>query len=343
MSSRAGAAKFVQLSADTANRQNPVADPPMAGRSAAIQALIRRIASLRENESNVLIEGESGTGKELVARAVHDASPRRAGPFVPVDCGALPESIIESELFGHRKGAFTGATGAQGLFRMAEGGTIFLDEIGEIPAAVQAKLLRALQHKEVRPVGAASAIPVDIRVVAATHRDLAEMVDAGSFRMDLYYRLNVVKFTIPPLRERSEDIEPIARHFVAKHGRSGESISRKAVARLECHPWPGNARELENAIESALAFASGKTLEASDFPGLLPGKVAPAAGVDGTDELPLSLEAYERAALVRALAEAGGDVTRAAFSLGIGRSTLYRKLGKHGIQVEKRPRPPHCP
>lgn len=330
MSSRAAPAKFVKLSADDETLENPVSDPPMVGRSEAIQALVRRIASLRENESNVLIEGESGTGKELVARAVHDASPRCSGPFVPVDCGALPESIIESELFGHRKGAFTGATGAQGLFRIAEGGTIFLDEIGEIPAAVQAKLLRALQHKEVRPVGAASAIPVDLRVVAATHRDLAAMVDAGSFRMDLYYRLNVVKFTIPPLRERPEDIEPIARYFVAKHGRSRETLSRDAVACLEGHAWPGNARELENAIESALAFTSSTALTALDFPGFLSRKVAP---VDGsvTDDLPLSLEAYERAALVRALGEADGDVTQAAASLQIGRSTLYRKLSKHGL------------
>ncbi len=313
-------------------RPSPPQSGSLVGRSPAIKALTRRIASLRQNESNVLIQGESGTGKELVARAVHEASVRSDGPFVPVDCGALPESIIESELFGHRKGAFTGATGAHGLFRMAEGGTIFLDEIGEIPAVVQAKLLRALQHKEVRPVGAAGAVPVDIRVVAATHRDLEAMVGAGTFRMDLFYRLNVVRLEIPPLRERVEDIEPIARHFVAKHGRPDGMLSREAVDRLENHAWPGNARELENAIESALAFAGERTLGQQDFPDLGIAAKSTRTTAREVSNLPLSLDAYERAALLRALEEAGGDVAAAARLLGIGRSTLYRKLTKHDLR-----------
>jgi hypothetical protein len=191
--------------------------PTLVGSSAAMHALQRTLASLRHNESTVLITGESGTGKELVAAALHAASPRRAGPFVPVDCGALPESIIESELFGHERGAFTGAVGAAGLFRLASSGTLFLDEIGEIPLAVQAKLLRALQTREVRPLGGGAALPVDIRVIGATNRDLAEMVAAGRFRQDLFYRLDVVRLALPPLRERREDVPLLAQHFLEKH------------------------------------------------------------------------------------------------------------------------------
>ncbi|MCZ6785342.1 MAG: sigma-54 dependent transcriptional regulator [Proteobacteria bacterium] len=190
----------------------------MVASAPKMRALLRTIRSLQHNESHVLIQGESGTGKELVARAIHAASPRSDAPLVPVDCGALPESIIESELFGHEKGAFTGAVGAPGLFRMADRGTLFLDEIGEIPLAVQAKLLRVLQHKEVRPVGASGAVRIDIRVITATHRDLEAMVEANRFRMDLYYRLNVVKLEIPPLRERREDIPLLVHHFLRKLG-----------------------------------------------------------------------------------------------------------------------------
>jgi two-component system response regulator AtoC len=313
------------------------ATPTLVGASPAMRTLQRTLASLRHNESTVLITGESGTGKELVAAALHAASPRRSGPFVPVDCGALPESIIESELFGHERGAFTGAVGAPGLFRLANGGTLFLDEIGEIPLAVQAKLLRALQNREVRPLGGSAALPVDIRVIGATNRDLFEMVAEGSFRRDLYYRLDVVRLALPPLRERREDVPLLAQHFLDKHRRPDSPVlgfEPEALVALAARDWPGNVRELENVIESALALARGQRLGPRDF--ALPGspRPAPAPGVESA--LALSLEAYERAALERALEECGGDATRAARRLGIGRSTFYRKAAQHGIALARR-------
>jgi two-component system response regulator HydG len=304
--------------------------PELIGSSSKMRALARIIHSLRHNESHVLLQGESGTGKELVARAIHAASPRSAGPFIPVDCGALPESIIESELFGHEKGAFTGAVGAQGLFRMAAGGTLFLDEIGEVPPSVQAKLLRALQEKEVRPVGAAAAVAVDLRVITATHRDLAGMVAQGSFRTDLFYRLNVVRIEIPPLRERREDIPLLVQHFLAVYRRREAPILEievEALEQLVQADWDGNVRELENTVESALALAPGPRLRAQDLPRLR--HTRPVARPEQEAALPLSLEAYERCALERALQEAGGDAAEAARRLGIGRSTFYRKLGRH--------------
>lgn len=305
--------------------------PALVGHSPVMRELGRTIASLRHNESPVLIHGESGTGKEMVARAVQADSPRSGESFVPVDCGALPETIIESELFGHRKGAFTGALGAQGLFRMAHRGTLFLDEIGEIPAGVQAKLLRSLQHKEVRPVGSGTTVPADIRVISATHRDLEAMVAAGGFRADLFYRLNVVRIEIPPLRERRDDIPLLAHHFLHKHRAERspvEGFEDDALERLADANWPGNVRELENAVESALALARGPRLRIADFP--VTRLSAPMAG-PSTDHLPVDLGAYEKAALERALRECGSDARAAARRLGIGRSTLYRKLVRHGL------------
>jgi DNA-binding NtrC family response regulator len=244
----------------------------------------------------------------------------------------MPESIIESELFGHEKGAFTGALGAQGLFRRADGGTLFLDEIGEIPVAVQSKLLRALQEREVRPVGAAGTVAVNIRVISATHRNLEAMVASGRFRADLFYRLNVVRIDLPPLRERREDIPLLVHHCLRKHRRAVSPVEGIESDALEClmrHPWPGNVRELENAVESALALARGPRLRVADLrlgraPANTPSDVPPPA-------VALSLDAYERCALERALAETGGDATHAARLLGLGRSTLYRKLARHGI------------
>jgi len=311
--------------------------PELVGNSAAMRRLARTIESLQHNESHVLLQGESGTGKELVASAIHNASPRSVGGFVPVDCGALPETIIESELFGHEKGAFTGALGAPGLFRMANRGTLFLDEIGEIPPNVQAKLLRALQHKEIRPVGSATPVPVDIRVISATHRDLAMMVDEGRFRTDLFYRLNVVRIEIPPLRARRDDIPLLVHHFLRKHGRENsriEGIEESALERLAASDWPGNVRQLENTIESALALAPGPRLRAVD---LTLGRSARRPVLSSAlDELPITLEAYERCALDRALAKSGGDATAAARLLGIGRSTFYRKLAKHSLPPGRR-------
>ena len=310
-----------------------VAGPGLAelvGNSSRLRALIRTIQSLRHNESHVLVEGESGTGKELVARAIHRNSPRARGPFVPVDCGALPETIIESELFGHVKGAFTGATGSPGLFRMAEGGTLFLDEIGEVPLAVQAKLLRALQEKEIRPVGSTVTVPVDIRVISATHRDLAAMVAEGRFRTDLYYRLDVVRIGMPALRERRDDIPLLVQHFLAKHQRPNspiEGIEDDVLDRLTAADWPGNVRELENVVESALALADGPKLRLADLP--LGRHAACFVPESSFADVPLSLAAYEHFAMERALRESAGDVARAAKCLGIGRSTFYRKLTHH--------------
>jgi two-component system response regulator HydG len=313
----------------------------LVGNAPAMRRLVRTIESLRHNESHVLIQGESGTGKELVARAIHATSRRRDGPFVPVDCGALPDSIIESELFGHEKGAFTGAVGAPGLFRIANGGTLFLDEIGELPLAMQAKLLRALQQKEVRPVGGSAPVPVDLRVVSATHRDLAAMVETHRFRMDLFYRLNVVRIEIPPLRERMEDVPLLVQHFLDERRRAGstvEGLGEDALERLLAHDWPGNVRELENVLESALALARGSWLRAADLPmGRNRRTSPPRTGAPSDDastaSLPLSLDAYEKSALERALREAGGNATDAARKLGIGRSTFYRKIGKHGLRI----------
>ncbi len=306
--------------------------PELVGASSRMRALKRTIASLRHNRSRVLIHGASGTGKELVARAIHAVSERAERPFVPVDCGALPESIIESELFGHERGAFTGALGSTGLFRMAEGGTLFLDEIGELPNHVQAKLLRALQQGEVRPVGAPEAVPVDIRVIAATHRDLDRMVSEGTFRADLFYRLNVVRVGIPALRERREDIPLLVHHFLRCYRRREapvEGIEDDALQLLVDRDWPGNVRELENTVESALALAPGPRLRVADLPIVRGARRVSGAALDET--LPLTLAAYERAALERALRESGGDATDAARRLEIGRSTLYRKLARHGI------------
>jgi two-component system response regulator HydG len=312
----------------------------LIGSSDAMRSVVRSIRSLAHNESCVVVHGESGTGKELAARALHATSPRSGGPFVPVDCGALPESIIESELFGHEKGAFTDAVGAEGLFRKAHGGTLFLDEVGELPLTVQAKLLRALQQREVRPVGATQAVPVDIRVVCATHRDLAAMVEEGSFRADLFYRLEVVTLRMPSLRERSADVAALVHHFLARHRSEGsgvQGIDEDALQVLAARAWPGNVRELENAIESSVALCRGTHLRAAD---VQTGRalLRERPGIAGEDALPLSLEAYERCALERALREARGDATAAARRLGIGRSTFYRKLSKLGIREHQGPR-----
>jgi two-component system response regulator HydG len=308
--------------------------PELIGNSQVMRALARTVHSLQHNESHVLLQGESGTGKELVASAIHGSSPRSSSQFVPVDCGALPESIIESELFGHQKGAFTGAVGAPGLFRIADGGSLFLDEIGEIPPGIQAKLLRALQQKEVRPVGATHAMPVDIRVISATHRDLAEMVEEGDFRMDLFYRLNVVRIEIPSLRERREDIPLLAHHFLRKYRNENtriEAIDDDALEILVESDWPGNVRELENTIESAMALATSERLRACDFAAR---RATPRAVTSvAPHDLPISLDSYERRAIERALAECAGDALRAARLLGIGRSTMYRKLSKHGLSA----------
>ncbi len=313
--------------------------PELVGNSRKMRALVRTIHSLRRNESHVLIIGESGTGKELVARAVHAASPRAAGELVPVDCGALPETIIESELFGHEKGAFTGAVGAPGLFRMADGGTLFLDEIGEVPPGVQAKLLRALQHKEVRPVGASFTVPVDLRVVAATHRDLAALVAEGRFRADLFYRLNVVRIEVPPLRERREDIPLLVHHFLEitsrRQGGRVENISQEAVELLCGHPWPGNVRELENLMERLVILGSGGEIQASDLPPPFRQPSVPPSSAPRIPPAGLSFRStvddFETSLILQALDQTQWNKNRAARLLGLNRTTLLEKIKKKGL------------
>jgi DNA-binding NtrC family response regulator len=308
--------------------------------SPAMKRLVATVLNLAHNQSNVLIEAESGTGKELIARAIHATSARRAGPFVPVDCGALPEGIAEGELFGYERGAFTGAIrSAPGVFRSAHGGTLFLDEIGELSPLLQSKLLRAIQEREVRPLGSDRIVSVDVRLIAATNRDLAEEVRTGRFRSDLFYRLRVVQLRIPPLRERPEDIPVLAHHFLARaSGTRVSSVDAEALERLTQHGWEGNVRELQNVIEAAAALAPGPRLRVEDL-GLgressHPPTVARPQGIG------LSMRDYERACIEEALRRAEGRVERAASLLRIGRSTLYRKLRDHGIKTSASdPRP----
>ena len=300
---------------------------------AEIYKLIARVASL---DTTVLIQGETGTGKELVARAIHDASARADRPFVVVDCAALPEALFESELFGHERGAFTGAvTARRGLLETSAGGTCLLDEIGELTAPLQAKLLRALQEHAIRRVGGNDPIPVDVRVVAATNRDLGKLVAGGAFRDDLYYRLNVVTIGVPPLRERATDIPLLVQHFLQKFaqatGRPVKRLAPEALALLAGYHWPGNVRELEHAIERAVALSSSDALLPDDFPAHL--RHAP----EDAPRLPaarMTLEDVKRWYVNKVLEEAGGNKLRAAEVLGIDRSTLYRVLDRQATDDE---------
>ena len=296
----------------------------MVGHSPAVRAVFELVEKVAPSRTTVLITGESGTGKELVARAVHARSPRTDKPFVPVNCGAIPEGLIESELFGHAKGAFTGAQGAKiGLFQAAQGGTLFLDEVGELPPGMQVKLLRAIQERTIRPVGENTDVEVDVRLVAATNRDLAEDVRSGRFREDLYYRLNVIQIRVPPLRERREDVLPLAEHFLrrfaAEHGRSAPRLTAEAMRRLDDHPFAGNVRELENLIERAMALSTGDEITVDAFPVSL--RPLPSLSAGGPLPPGFSLEAHlesiERALIDRALADAHGVKKDAAALLGL--------------------------
>ena len=299
---------------------------------------LKKVASTR---STCLIRGETGTGKELVARALHYASPRATKPLVKLNCAALPETLLETELFGHEKGAFTGADRRKpGRFELADGGTLFLDEIGDVTPAMQAKLLRVIQEREFERVGGTETIKVDVRVVAATHRELEEMVQKGEFREDLYFRLNVFPIMIPPLRRRKDDIPELARFFLKRHAVEAgrfqvEDFSADAISRLVSYPWPGNVRELENVIERAVILCSEATrIGAEDLRFLdlgtrrSPTELEPAAE-DGS--LPQALERIERDELVRSMEEGKGSKAAAARILGINRSTLYYRLRKHGL------------
>jgi DNA-binding NtrC family response regulator len=297
-----------------------------------IYKLVARVANL---DATVLIQGETGTGKELVARAIHYASPRADRPFVVVDCAALPETLFESELFGHERGAFTGAVAARrGLFETADGGTCFLDEIGELSPALQAKLLRVLQERVVRRVGGNESTPVNLRIIAATNRDLKKLVEEGAFREDLFFRLSVVTMVVPPLRERPQDIPLLAQHFLQKYARAyGKPVAGFAPAalnRLGEYHWPGNVRELEHAVERAVALCSSGILLLEDLPsqlraGVIPGPRLPLPG--------MTLEDVKRWYVNRVLEEVGGNKLRAAELLGIDRRTLYRILDRQGSEA----------
>jgi DNA-binding NtrC family response regulator len=305
----------------------------LIGVSVKMQRVYRLIERVSQHAYPVLILGESGTGKELVARSVHFSGVRRNKPFIPVDCSSLVPTLIEAELFGYVKGAFTGALHAkQGLMEIADGGTLFLDEIGDLPFDMQAKLLRALQEKEVRPVGSTDRVPLSARIIAATNRDLDAAVRQGTFRQDLFFRLNVVQIKIPPLRERKTDIPILVNSFLEKFSEANgkvRTISEDAIARMMAYDWPGNVRELENAIERAIALGSGPILHAGDLPTNLQ---------NGTgDRLPqndemMPLDELVRRAILRALRESGGDKLAAARMLGIGKTTLYRKLKQYDAQ-----------
>jgi DNA-binding NtrC family response regulator len=305
----------------------------LIGTSQKMSRVYRLVEKVSHHNYPVLVLGESGTGKELVARSIHFLGDRRNQPFVPVDCSALAPTLIESELFGYVKGAFTGANHSkQGLLESAGGGTLFLDEIGDLPVDLQAKLLRALQEHEVKPVGSNERVSISARVIAATHRDLESAVRNGGFRQDLFFRLNVVQIKLPALRERKNDIPLLVHIFLEKfclaQGKV-RTIAEDAIARLVAYDWPGNVRELENAVERAVALGTGPILSIGDLPSNL--KYDMPAPLPDKDEF-LKLEELERRAILRALRESGGDKLRAARLLGIGKTTLYRKLKQYDAQ-----------
>ncbi len=306
-------------------------EPGVVARSAAMRAVIELARRVAEVDSTVLVTGESGVGKEVVARIIHARSPRAAGPFIAVNCGAVSEALLESELFGHARGAFTGAGQARlGLFEAAHGGTLLLDEIGEISPALQVKLLRVLQRREVRRVGENTSRAVDVRVVAATHRDLAAEVAAGRFREDLRYRLNVIDIAVPPLRERPDDVLPLARAALAaaaaRARRPAPTLDPEAAEALLRHRWPGNVRELENAMERAVALVRGPRLTAADLPDAVRLAEPSPVTAEGATR---PLAEVERAAILAALARHGGNRTQTAKALQIGAATLYRKLQRY--------------
>jgi two-component system response regulator PilR (NtrC family) len=321
----------------------------LIGDSAAMQQVRATIGKLARNQAPVYIAGESGVGKELVARLIHEQGPRASGPFVPVNCGAIPSELMESEFFGHRKGSFTGAgADKEGLFQVAQGGTLFLDEVAELPLHMQVKLLRAIQEKAVRPIGGRDEIPVDVRILSATHKNLGQLVEQGQFRQDLFYRINVIELRVPPLRERRGDVAQLSAFILqALAGKSGESVGRLSAAALqalESYDFPGNVRELENILERAMAMCDGASIDAADLmlpqrsnrpsPDMppLPGHepaVPAATGADGG--LDDYISNLERTAIVKALEESRYNKTAAARKLGITFRALRYKLKKLGI------------
>lgn len=308
----------------------------IVGTSAKVQDLLRMVSRLKDSRTPVLIAGESGTGKELVARAIHFRGPLAKMPFVAVDCGALVPTLMESELFGHEKGAFTGALKSKsGLFQSANGGTIFLDEIGELPLEMQAKLLRVLQEREVRPVGSNEKVAVDVRVIAATNRDLEAAYRAGTFRKDLFFRLNVVTVHLPPLRERRSDIPALVHCFLERHAPSENiHVSSAAMKALLQYDWPGNVRELENCIARALALGDRHGIDVKDLtPAILSGLGTAQPAEETNDLASTALADMERMTILRVFEQVGGDKALAGKMLGISRATLYRKLKQYQIPL----------
>jgi DNA-binding NtrC family response regulator len=328
-------------------REQPGAPGTMAlvGTSAALQELRAAIEQIARQEASVLLRGESGTGKEVAARTIHDRGPRAGKPFIAVNCSAIPEGLIDSELFGHERGAFTGAlTDREGVFAEADGGTLFLDEIGDMPLAVQGRLLRALQEREIRPVGASTVRKVDVRVIAATHVNLQEAIERGTFRQDLFYRLNVLALHLPPLRERRDDIPLLAAHFLRKHGGAAPpQLTPAALEALLAAPWPGNVRELENALLHAIAYAHDGEVGID----ALPAEIVKAKGSSPIKKLttedvvrPLAEakremnDRFEREYLIKIMKLGRGSISEAARIAGIDRTNLRRLLKRHGLVAD---------
>lgn len=316
--------------------------PSIIGEHPKMKEVYRVVTKIAATSSTVLVYGESGTGKELVARAVHDRSPRKDQPFMAINCAAIPETLIESELFGHEKGSFTGANAREiGILEAANGGTVFLDEIGEMNVSMQAKLLRAIQEKEIRRVGGKINLPLDVRIISATNRDLEQEIKKGAFREDLYYRLNVIRINLPPLRERGSDIATLANFFVVKYreasGIAVEGISKPALKQLMNYTWPGNVRQLESVIERAVLMAEGSIIQPEDLPAEI-GNLAEGAMVPF--ELPpegINFEEMEKALILKAMERADWVIGKAAPILGLSYKTLQYRLDKHGIEKpEKR-------
>ena len=323
----------VALKKEIKRRDSSRHDRPIGG-DRAFAEVLDLARTVAPTDSTVLITGESGTGKEVLAQYIHALSDREDGPFVSINCGALPENLLESELFGHVKGSFTGAVrDKEGLLVSARGGTFFLDEVGEMSPALQVKLLRTLQEREVVPVGSTRPVDIDVRVIAATNRDLEQEIRRGTFRSDLYYRLNVISLHLPPLRERPEDVPLLAEHFLQRFAHEGEeplSLAPDALDRLRHYDWPGNVRELENALERAAVMAAGSTIEVDHLPDRV---IRPPAEslVDESAPANPTLEVIEKAYVLWVLQAEGGNKARAAEVLGIDPSTLYRKLNRYGV------------
>ncbi|MCO4787046.1 MAG: sigma 54-interacting transcriptional regulator [Marinomonas atlantica] len=317
----------------------------IVGDSKAIKTLNQTITQVASGDVTVLLRGESGTGKELYAHAIHQLSDRGDGPFIKVNCAAIPENLLESELFGYEEGAFTGAKkgGKAGKFQLANGGTLFLDEIGDLPLSMQAKLLRVLQDREVEAVGSTSSTPLDIRLITATHRPLESLIKSGDFREDLYYRINVVNVSLPPLRKRPEDISKLAEHFLQtlsrRTGRRAPKLTAQAMTALLDYDWPGNIRELENVMEATFFTATDRKIPLSLLPTALSRKTENDANsaftntphISNTGTLKEQLDLAEKAALKQSLTQHYGNKTQAAKSLGVSKSTFYEKLNKHGL------------